>query len=168
MEEKQQINDINREFYDFRYEETEENTESVTESIMEDVIRDDNNREPADTGDGYLVSNVGDDGQIVPFYNGIKPDHLLTIEDIQGCYHISNIGYANNLDTHIFQISGEGAYGTVEWVCMDAAEYGLFVPYYPMLTESVFGAYEAGCGFAEYAEEEPAEGVYFACLPRGG
>lgn len=115
----------------------------------------------ADTESGYLISNVGDDGQIVPFYTNIKPDHLLTIEDIQGYYHISNIGYANNLDTHIFQISGEGAYGTVEWVCMDAAEYGLFVPYYPMLTTDVDASYKLSTAPAVFSEEQPEGGFSY-------
>ena len=115
----------------------------------------------ADTENGYLISNVDADGQIVPFYTGIKPDHLLTIEDAQGYYHISNIGYANNLDTHIFQISGEGALGTVEWVCMDAAEYGLFVPYYPMLTTDVDVSYKLSTATAVFSEEKPQEGFSY-------
>ena len=44
---------------------------------------------------------------------------------------------------------------------MDNALYNVFVPYYPMLTQDVFAAYNTGNDFADYAEAEPAEGTFF-------
>ena len=39
MENKTQIEDINREFYDFRYEETEENTFRLESGITPDIVK---------------------------------------------------------------------------------------------------------------------------------
>ena len=38
MEEKQNIEDINREFYDFRYEETEENTFRLESGLTQEIV----------------------------------------------------------------------------------------------------------------------------------
>ena len=38
MEEKTQIDDINREFYDFRYEETEENTYRLENGLTPEIV----------------------------------------------------------------------------------------------------------------------------------
>lgn len=114
--------------------------------------------DPAD----YTISNLDAEGGIVPVYTKVTADKVLDAQSVIDFYKVSPIGKPGNTETHFFQIGGPGPLGTVEWVAMDNAVFNVFVPYYPMLTESVFGAYEAGCGFAEYAEEEPAEGVYFA------
>ncbi len=112
----------------------------------------------------YKLSNIGADGAIVPLYSGVTADKLLDPQAIIDFYKTSPIGKAGNTETHFFQIDAgaEAATGIVEWVSMDNALYNVFVPYYPMLTTDVFEAYKAGCDFAGYAEEEPAEGVYFA------
>ena len=110
----------------------------------------------------YLISNVGENGEIVPVYTGIHPANKLTIEDVQDFYHIGNIGYVRNLETHVFQISGEGATGIIEWVAMDDASVNVFVPYYPMLTTDVDASYKLSTATAEFVEEEPAEGLYYA------
>ena len=110
----------------------------------------------------YLISNIGENGEIVPMYTGIHPENKLTIADVQNFYHIGNIGYVRNLETHIFQISGAGATDTVEWVTMDDSSVNVFVPYYPMLTTDVDASYKLSTATAEFVEEEPAEGLYYA------
>ena len=109
----------------------------------------------------YVLSNVGTDGAIVPLYNGIQPDKKLSIEDVQGYYHISNIGYQRNLEGHIFQISSDAAAGTVEWVAMNDNALAVFVPYYPMLTEDVYEYYKLSTPEAEFVTEAPDSGVYY-------
>ena len=113
-----------------------------------------------DAAASYLVSNVKD-GEIVPMYTGITPGRKLDIGDVQGYYHISNIGQVRNLETHIFEISDGSAAGTVEWVCMNDAALGLFVPYYPMLTTDVEASYKLSTAEAEFVTEEPGEGMYY-------
>ncbi len=117
--------------------------------------------EGADTV-SYLLTNVDAEGAVVPLHNGIKPGKLLSIEDIQGFYKISNIGYQRNLETHIFQVYPEGgALGTVEWVAMNDAAINVFVPYYPMLTTDTDVSYQLSTAEAEFSQEAPAEGVYY-------
>ncbi|MGN1005037.1 MAG: hypothetical protein ACI4O8_00850, partial [Aristaeellaceae bacterium] len=109
---------------------------------------------PAD----YVISNVDADGNIVPMYTGIAPEHAFTIEDVIGYYHIGGIGSNRNLETHIFQISGEdGPTDTVEWVAMDDACYSAFVPYYPMLTTDTYAGYQLSTLPADFTEEENAD-----------
>ena len=110
----------------------------------------------------YLISNVNENGNIVPMYTGIKPAAPITIEAAQGFYKISSIGYQRNLEAHIFQVYPQGgAAGTVEWVAMNDAAINVFVPYYPMLTTDVDEHYKLSTAVAEFTEEQPAEGVYY-------
>ena len=111
----------------------------------------------------YTISNVNENGEIVPMYTAITLDHAYTVEDIVDYYHISGIGSTRNLETHIFEISGEdSAIDTVEWVSMDDDCLSVFVPYYPMLTTDTYAAYQVSTVAAEFVTEEPTEGVYYA------
>ena len=112
----------------------------------------------------FMISNLDADGALVAPYTNLSADAALDAQTIIDFYKVPQIGKAGNTETHFFQIhaDAEAAVGTVEWVSMDNAAYNVFVPYYPMLTADVFEPYEAGCAFAEYAEEEPAEGLSFA------
>ena len=110
----------------------------------------------------YLISNVGENGEIVPMYTGIHPDKKLTIADVQNFYHISNIGYVRNLETHIFQIFPEDSVtDTIEWFSINDAAINVFVPYYPMLTTDVYEAYKLSTAPAEFVTEAPEAGVYY-------
>ena len=110
----------------------------------------------------YLITNVGEGGEIVAMQTGIHPDHKLSIAEVQDFYHIPNIGYVRNLETHIFQLDGqEGATSTVEWVTMNDAAINVFVPYYPMLTTDVYAPYKLSTVNAEFTQEEPESGLYY-------
>ncbi|MBE5768769.1 MAG: dipeptidase B [Clostridiales bacterium] len=114
---------------------------------------------PAD----YAISNVDAQGNIVPLYTNIAPDHPFTIKDMIAYYDIPGIGGANNLEIHIFQtFAQDGVTDTVEWVAMDNGCYNVFVPYYPMLTTDTYAAYQLGTAEAAFVEEKPAEGL---CYP---
>ncbi len=113
-----------------------------------------------DAAASYLISNVKD-GEIVPMYTGITPAGKLGIADVQGFYHISNIGQVRNLENHIFVISDDSATGTVEWACMNDSALGIYVPYYPMLTTDVLDAYKLSTATAEFVTEQPTEGVWY-------
>lgn len=117
----------------------------------------------ADDAGTYTISNVDENGQIVPMYTNIQVDEVLSVEDVIGFYDISGIGSSRNLETHIFQIFAEdGAADTVEWVAMDNASCSVFVPYYPMLTLNVYTGYQVGTEEAAFSSGEPedAEIVY--------
>lgn len=115
-----------------------------------------------DPAASYLISNIDENGEIVSMYTGITPAEKLTIADVQNFYHIGNIGYVRNLETHIFQISDETAMGTIEWVAMNDASVNVFVPYYPMLTTDVDASYKLSTPTAEFVEEQPESGLYYA------
>ena len=111
----------------------------------------------------YRLSNVDAEGNTVSLYTNVSADKALDAQSIIDFYKVSPIGKPGNTETHFFQLkAGEDpALETVEWFSMDNAAYNVFVPYYPLLTTGVYEAYEAGCGFAEYVEEEPASGTFF-------
>lgn len=103
----------------------------------------------------YLISNVDENGAIVPLYTNIKAAGPITIETVQAFYKIGNIGYQRNLETHIFQIYPQGgAAGTVEWVAMNDAAINVFVPYYPMLTTDVDASYKLSTATAGFGTEK--------------
>ena len=108
----------------------------------------------------YTISNVGAAGELVAPYTLVTADKPIDVQTVVSFYHVSPIGKPGNTETHFFQLGG--TLGPVEWLAMDDASCGVFVPYYPMLTGSVSASCEAGCAFADYAEEEPETGVYFA------
>ena len=112
----------------------------------------------------FTISNVDDEGNIVPLYTNIALDHAYSVEDVVGYYHIPGIGSNRNLETHIFQVFAEdGLTDTVEWVAMDDAAYNAFVPYYPMLTTDTYEGYKVSTDPAEFTEEEPVDAdVYYA------
>ena len=117
--------------------------------------------ESIDPLSAYCVSNTDAEGNIVAMHTGINPKDKLSIEDIQAFYHIDNIGYVRNMETHIFQITDDTPTGTIEWVSMNDAALNVFIPYYPMLTTDVAPAYKLSTLPAEFSEEEPESGLYY-------
>ena len=115
----------------------------------------------------YTISNVDENGNIVPLYTNIKLDRVFNINDMVEYYRIPGIGSSSNLEVHIFQVFAEdGLTDTVEWVAMDNGQYSPFVPYFPMLTTDTYAAYKLSTAPASFSEEEPAEGVYYAATAR--
>lgn len=112
----------------------------------------------------YVISNVDEQGGIVPMYTNIALDHAYTVEDVVKYYHIDGIGSTRNLETHIFEISAQdGPTDTVEWVAMDDAALSVFVPYYPMLTTDTYAGYKVSTLEADFTEEAPeGDGVSYA------
>jgi dipeptidase len=118
----------------------------------------------------FTISNVKD-GKIVSFYGPIKLDHLYTIEDMVGFYHVDTIGKPGNLDYHIFNIDSEGTPETAitEWVNMNDGQYGVAVPYFPMLTTDTYAGYQVSTDEAEFVTEKPADGTaYYPYTTRKG
>lgn len=118
---------------------------------------------PAD----YTISNVDENGAIVPFHSNIQLTHKYDVSDIVAYYHIPSIGKAGNTENHIFQIFAEDSKAdTVEWVSMDHGGYSPFVPFLPMLTTDTYEGYKASCAPAVFTQEEPAEGWYYKTTGR--
>lgn len=72
------------------------------------------------------------------------------------------ISQYRSLETHIFQISGPGENGTVEWVSMADNRTSVFVPYLPMSVSEVFEPFHAATAMPDYTETEPSGGLYYA------
>ena len=110
----------------------------------------------------YAISNVDAEGNIVPLYTNIAPDHKFSIEDMVAYYDIPGIGASGNLEIHIFQtFADDSITDTVEWVAMDNGCYNVFVPYYPMLTTDTYAGYKVSTAKAAFVQEQPTEGVYY-------
>lgn len=115
----------------------------------------------------YAISNVDAEGNTVPMYTNIKPNRLLSTADVIDYWKIPSIGHSSNLDVHVFEIfADDAATDTVEWIAMDNGCYSLFIPYYPMLTTDVADCYKLGTECADFVQEEPAEGLYYATTSR--
>lgn len=110
----------------------------------------------------FRISNVDAKGNTVPPYTGIVADRKLSIRDAMELFRRPPISRHRSLETHLFQIKGAGKDDTVEWISMGDPLYSAFVPYLPMLTTDVSAPYRAGTEMPEYAEEKPAEGLYYA------
>ena len=112
--------------------------------------------------DVFKISNVND-GEIVPFYTNIQPDHKITTKDMVDFYKVDGIGNTSNLEYHVFQIYSDAApeLATIEWVGMSHGAYGVMVPYYPVITNDTYAAYQLGTAKAVNVEKQPTSGVYY-------
>ena len=108
-----------------------------------------------DSNTDILLSNVDKDGKIVSIHTGIRLDKKLKIEDIQDFYRSPDIGSDSTEETHIFQINEAGGEtGTVEWVAMGNPAAGIFIPYYPILTEDVYSGYQTETELPKVTNEQ--------------
>ena len=112
-------------------------------------------------GCAFRISNVDSEGRTVAPYTNIRLNGKLGVRDVMAFYRQEPISRHRSLETHIFQISGPGDHGTVEWVSMADNRTGVFVPYYPMETTEVFEAFHTDTGMPGHTEEKPSEGLYY-------
>ena len=96
----------------------------------------------------FTISNVKD-GEIVPLYTNIKADRVLDKDDVFNYYKLSTIGYERNQEIEIFQLFNEkdypeleDKYATVGWVAVADMSKNVLVPYYPMLIDDLYDAYQ--------------------------
>ena len=118
----------------------------------------------------YTMTNLDSEGNIAQLHNSIRTQGPLNLRDVIGFFRTSPIGKPANAEAHVFQISpaDDSASGTVEWISMANCRYGVFVPFYPMLTTAVHPSLSTGHAFPEQVPEEPAEGTYFPSLSEDG
>lgn len=110
----------------------------------------------------YVISNVGQDGAIVPFYSNVKLTKAYTIADMIGYFQIPGIGKGGNTEIHIFQIGKtDSQKDTVEWVGMNNGCYTPFIPYYPMLTKDTYSAYQKSMPSVGFVQETPESGIFY-------
>lgn len=98
----------------------------------------------------FTISNVNN-GKIVPFYTNIAADRTLDKDDVFNYYKLDSIGRDRNQEIEIFQLFNEtdypelaDEYATIGWVGVANMTKNVFVPYFPMLIDDVYEAYQEG------------------------
>ena len=98
----------------------------------------------------FTISNVKN-GEIVPFYTNIEADRQLDKDDVFNYYKLDSIGRDRNQEIEIFQLFSEedypeleDKYATVGWVGVANMTKNVFVPYFPMLLDELYEAYQEG------------------------
>jgi len=120
------------------------------------------------TADIYSITNVKDDA-IVPFYTGLTVSGPVDIQTMVDFYKVDGIGNTSNLEYHIFQLAdgSQQATDTVMWMGFDHGAYGVMVPYYSMLTEYTYDAYQVGTAKKSFSATQPESGAYYSGSNRG-
>ena len=115
------------------------------------------------TENDYAMSNVNENGEIVPLYSNIHLTKKFSVEDSLNFFKTEPIGKTNNVETHLFQVSATGDLNTAitEWTAFDDDVYNAFVPYYPMLTTDTADVYKYSPATVTRSDEQPTEGVWY-------
>ena len=116
----------------------------------------------------FTISNVGKTGEIVPLYTNIEADRTLTVDDILNYYKLSTIAKSGNQEIEIFQMYKDrpAEYATVGWVAVGDLACNVFVPYYPMLLDTMYEGYQAGTPTVQFTTEKPAQGLFYPYAKR--
>ena len=111
----------------------------------------------------FAISNVGENGAIVPVYSNIQLTKKFSVEDSIHFFQTEPIGKTGNVETHLFQVSATGDLNTAitEWTAFDDDVYNAFVPYYPMLTTDTADVYKVSVHTVTRSDEQPTEGVWY-------
>ena len=111
----------------------------------------------------FAISNVGENGAIVPVYSNIQLTKKFSVEDSIHFFQTEPIGKTGNVETHLFQVSATGDLNTAitEWTAFDDDVYNAFVPYYPLLTTDTADVYKYSPAKVVHSDEQPTEGVWY-------
>ena len=111
----------------------------------------------------FAISNVGENGAIVPVYSNIQLTKKFSVEDSIHFFQTEPIGKTGNVETHLFQVSATGDLNTAitEWTAFDDDVYNTFVPYYPLLTTDTADVYKYSPAKVVRSDEQPTEGVWY-------
>ncbi len=105
----------------------------------------------------FTISDLDASDKLVALYTNIKADRKLDKDDVFGYYKLSSIGKASNQEIEIFQLFKNRPVetATVGWVGVGNMSYNVFVPYYPMLIDSMYSGYQVSTASAEFTTEKP-------------
>lgn len=105
----------------------------------------------------FTISNLDASDKLVALYTNIKADRKLDKDDVFGYYKLSSIGKASNQEIEIFQLFKDRPVetATVGWVGVGNMSYNVFVPYYPMLIDSMYKGYQVSTASAAFTTEKP-------------
>lgn len=116
----------------------------------------------------FTISNMDASGEIVPLYTNMEADRTLSVDDILNYYKLSTIAKSGNQEIEIFQMYKDrpAEYATVGWVAVGDLACNVFVPYYPMLLDSMYEGYQAGTPAVQFTTEKPTEGLFYPYAKR--
>lgn len=105
----------------------------------------------------FTISDLDASDKLVALYTNIKADRKLDKDDVFGYYKLSSIGKASNQEIEIFQLFKDRPVetATVGWVGVSNMSYNVFVPYYPMLIDSMYKGYQVSTASAKFTTEKP-------------
>lgn len=92
----------------------------------------------------YIMTNIGEDGSIVPLHNNLKVSETVTLDSLLEMLRIYLLGYSENIESHLYRFypEEEPELGIVEWGSMDNNQYNVFVPDYPMLLTDTWKGFQ--------------------------
>lgn len=104
-----------------------------------------------------IMTNVGEDGTIIPLRNDVKPARPVSLDSLLELLRIYPLGYWENMETHLYRFypEAEPELGTVEWSSMDNNQYTVFVPDYPVLMTDTWKGYRTGLQPVRLAAQHP-------------
>lgn len=93
----------------------------------------------------FVITNIGEDGSIVPPRNNAKMAASMSMNDVMDLLDIYPLGYWENIETHLYRFypDADPEMGTVEWGSMDNNRFNIFVPGYPVLMTETWEGYSA-------------------------
>lgn len=105
----------------------------------------------------FIMTNIGEDGSIVPLHNSLKARKVISLDVLMEMLRCYPLGYSENVETHLYRFYPERdrELGTVEWGAMDNCQYTVFVPGYPVLLTDTWEGYKTGLPLTELMAKDP-------------
>ncbi len=129
------------------------NAVSLNKLLNTDEFNADNVIEDND----YVITNISEDGSIVPFYNKLELKDTVTLDYVIELLRLYPIGSTQNIETHIYRFypDVEPDFGTVEYSSFASNQCNVFIPGYPMLMTDTWDGYKVGLLPTSYEAEDP-------------
>ena len=107
------------------------------------------------------AQSAGNESKLLASLQPVSYTHL-------NYYKLSTIAKSGNQEIEIFQMFKDRPveYATVGWVAVGDLACNVFVPYYPMLIDSMYEGYQAGTPTVQFTTEQPTGGLFYpySCL----
>ncbi len=105
----------------------------------------------------YVITNISEDGSIVPFYNDFKMKDTVSIDYVLEFIRPYPIGSTQNIETHIYRFypNVEPDFGIVEYSSFASNQCNVFIPGYPMMMTDTWDGYKVGLLPTSYEVEDP-------------
>ncbi len=105
----------------------------------------------------YIITNISEDGSIVPFYNNLKMKDTVNLDYLLEFIRIDPICSTQNEETHIYRFYpyADTDFGTVEYSSFSSNRFNVLIPGYPVLMTDTWEGYKVGLPQTLYESEDP-------------